>query len=254
MLRYFWTYEDVLPKDAPSIALFGPVHLAWLCGIALAVILLCRWYGGINEKRRRAVGIAMGWTMLAGKAFELSVITVHGFMSTWYLPLQLCDLAIFVCLLHAYFGTDFLGQVLYSLCLPGACLALLFPDWTAYPALNYESIFSFMVHGTIVAYAVMQLTSERVKPDMRKIWKPVVFLCIVVPPIYFLNKLWDTNFFFVNWPSEGSPLMLLWQLGGKMGYLPLYALAAFIALVIMYFPFAARSVGSRYIAKGERKT
>jgi hypothetical integral membrane protein (TIGR02206 family) len=174
-------------------------------------------------------------------------------MSTWYIPLQLCDLAMFVCLLHAYFRTDFLGQVLYSLCMPGACLALLFPDWTAYPALNYESIFGFLVHGLIVAYAATQLSSGRIKPDIKKIWKPVVFLCVVVPPIYALNKLWDTNFFFVNWPSPGSPLMLLWDMGGgTAGYLLIYAAVAFAAMAVMYLPFVLKAAGNKYIAKSER--
>ena len=51
------------------------------------------------------------------------------------------------------------------------------------------------------------------------IWRSVLFLLITVPPTYFYNKTFGTNFMFINRPLKGSPLETLEQILGNPGYL-----------------------------------
>jgi uncharacterized membrane protein YwaF len=64
-----------------------------------------------------------------------------------------------------------------------------------------------------------------------------VFLAVIVPPIYFLNKWLGTNFFFVNAGSKGSPLDILIDIMGNPGFLAGYALALILLWGIIYLPF-----------------
>ena len=66
------------------------------------------------------------------EVYRIAVLALIGKMSLYQLPLHLCSMAGFLCCLHAFFKWDWLGQVLYTLCLPGTVLALLFPDWVRY--------------------------------------------------------------------------------------------------------------------------
>ena len=66
------------------------------------------------------------------------------------LPLHLCALAIYISFLHSLRGGELTGQFLYAFCMPGAVCALIFPDWSAYPAFHFMSVSSFTLHILLV--------------------------------------------------------------------------------------------------------
>jgi uncharacterized membrane protein YwaF len=65
----------------------------------------------------------------------------------------------------------------------------------------------------------------------------VVFLLIVVPPIYFFNHAYNTNFFFLNEAAADSPLSFLQNLLGNPGYIAGFALLVFAVWTLMYIPW-----------------
>ncbi|MBR6352353.1 MAG: YwaF family protein, partial [Firmicutes bacterium] len=135
--------------------------------------------------------------------------------------------------IHAYRDADWLGQTLYALCLPGTVAALVFPDWTYYPPIHFITIEGFLFHFGVVAYVVFQLISGRIRPSLRVLWKVLVFLAVAVPPIYFFNKHFHTNYFFVNVPSPGSPLEWFMQAFGDPGWLLGYAALVLVIMLMM---------------------
>ena len=55
-----------------------------------------------------------------------------------------------------------------------------------------------------------------------------IVMLIIAVLVYIFNKLAGTNYMFLNWPSEGSPLewfAFLGRPGYLVGYLPLLAIA-----------------------------
>jgi uncharacterized membrane protein YwaF len=69
-----------------------------------------------------------------------------------------------------------------------------------------------------------------------------LFLCIVIPPIYWFDTQFHANYMFLQLPSAGSPLMILsqWARGRHAVYLMLFAGIAFLVMLCMDLPFIKR--------------
>ena len=62
----------------------------------------------------------------------------------------------------------------------------------------------------------------------------VGMVALLVPPLFWFNSSFETNFLFINEASEGSPLVPIWNLlGTRFGY-PGY-LSGCTVLVIVVF-------------------
>ena len=162
-----------------------------------------------------------------------------GAFSVGYLPLHLCSLAMFVCLYYgAHPWSKNCGQILYSVCFPGAMCALLFPDWTMFPILHFQSIHSFVYHTLLVQVSLAPVVTGRIRPGLRQVWKSMAFLVAVAIPVGVLNRLLHTNYMFLGHPSAGSPLELLGNIPGRYGYLAGYFLLVLAVEIAMNLPWS----------------
>lgn len=257
-------------------------HIVTLLIIIALCICVAFIYRQISEKARNIFGLIIGIIVVALDLVHYVVYYQMGELSVFAIPLHLCALALYMCLLHSIFcpdwkgqgGTesrgiprdsrtgpgstgrtegrgipraDWMGQVLYDLCLPGVWCALLFPDWVGYPLLSYPSLHSFATHALVSMYVIMQLATRRIQPRLSAIWKPVLFLCVTVPAAAIANNALGTNFMFIAVPSPGSPLEFLASLAGGSHalYLVFFGLLAIIVMTIMYIPFAINNKNHR---------
>ena len=164
-LSYFFTYEDEIP-DGVGFSHFGPVHLLWLGVCAGLLLLFLHYYKRWGGRRRLLAERGIGIFLVGLEVYRIAVLALIGKMSLYQLPLHLCSMAGFLCCLHAFFKWDWLGQVLYTLCLPGTVLALLFPDWVRYPAIHFITIQGFTFHAGIVLYVICQLLQHNIIPRL----------------------------------------------------------------------------------------
>lgn len=104
------------------------------------------------------------------------------------LPFHLCSMAGILCAVHCLTKWKWLGQVLYTICLPGTVLALLFPNWNFYPVIHFITLEGFLFHMGIVLYVAGKLASHEIRPDFAKLWQVVLFLTAVVIPFTGLIK------------------------------------------------------------------
>ena len=186
-LSYFFTYEDEIP-DGVGFSHFGPVHLLWLGVCAGLLLLFLHYYKRWVGRRRLLAERGIGIFLVGLEVYRIAVLALIGKMSLYQLPLHLCSMAGFLCCLHAFFKWDWLGQVLYTLCLPGTVLALLFPDWVRYPAIHFITIQGFTFHAGIVLYVICQLLQHNIIPRLAALWKVIVFLLVVVPHVSRQNE------------------------------------------------------------------
>ena len=232
MLQYFFTYGTDLPPDV-GFPMFGAAHICCLIGCSLLAAAIIACYKKSTAGCRRKLDKAAAWFLIFLMAFRYIYLAIAGALSVYELPLHLCSMAGFLCLLHAYKDWDWLGQVLYALCLPGTVAALVFPDWTYYPPVHCITIEGFLFHFGVAVYVIFQLFSRRIRPQKRGTAKVMLFLLILVPPIYIFDKHYHTNYFFVNVPSPGSPLELFAKLFDVPGYLAAYA--ALVLIIVFLF-------------------
>lgn len=212
--------------------------------LILGIIAVFCMFGAVifrklPEKGKRGVSLFLGIIITAMDLIHYWVYWQMGILGIVSLPLHLCALAVYVCLIHSIWKPDWAGQVLYSLSLPGVWCALFFPDWTAYPLLSYPSMHSFIMHGLISMYIIMQVAGGRIVPRLSAIWKCVVFLCVTAPAAAISNHFLGTNFMFMSEPVPGSPLQFLFEIAGGRGILYVAFLSglALLLMTLMYLPF-----------------
>lgn len=235
----FFTYETQLPKDV-GFSFFGSVHLAWLAGILAFTAIVALWFSQRPAYRQRRISWAVAWLLCAMIVVEKVVLALTGHLNVYSLPFHLCELAPLLYLLFAWRHWDWLGQVIYALCLPGAAAALLFPDWSAYPQWNFMNLNSFLVHGLLILFPILQLVEHTIRPRLGALWKVWLFLAVLVPPMWLFNRAFGTNYLFLNAASPNSPLTWILGFTGPAWYLLGYALLGLAVMVVMLLPWVGR--------------
>lgn len=236
-MEYFFCFDKDIP-DGVGIANFGLEHIIWLLIAVICCTMLALRYKRARVQNRRKMRVFVGLALLVLEAGKVLALWLTGFYGLYYLPLHLCGIAIYLTLWHSLRGGDILGQMLYCVCMPGAAFALVFPDWLFYPALNYLSITSFLLHILLVAYPVMLLAGGELRPEPKRL--PICFLILLVlaAAVYAFDLAFSTNYMFLLNPAPDSPLEWFYRLWGGgwyvLGYIPLLA----GVWLLLYLPLA----------------
>ena len=220
-----------------GFSLFGPYHFGWLVVSFLTVFFVSRYFKSLDGNRRIILQQIIAWFILLFEIYKDMYLISRNEFSIEYLPLELCSFAIFAIFYHAYTNSLVVGEMLYNLFLPGTIAALLFCNWTFRSVYDFMSIFSFVFHIAVLVYCVMVLYAEIVKPTIKRVWGSLLFLAMTVPIIYPLNKIWETNFMFLNVPSPGSPLVPLENMLGNPGYILGMIVIIVILWIVLYLPW-----------------
>ncbi|MDR1000721.1 MAG: TIGR02206 family membrane protein [Clostridiales bacterium] len=233
----FFAYRRDEPPGS-GFALYGKDHLFILAALLVGVVLMTMFYDRADKKGRLKMLRVTAWIILLSEIVrQVSFIVILGYYPLQELPLHLCGISIFINVAHATKPNKFTGEILYALGLPGTLAALAFCDWTNYPLMTYQCIQSFVAHALHAVFVIMQLKGGDIRPSLKKIWRPIIFLLVIVPPIYWFNTVFGTNFFFINAGSPGSPLEILIELMGDKLFLIGYAGLLVVVWVVMYLPW-----------------
>ena len=108
-----------------------------------------------------------------------------------------------------------MDNLLYSVCLPAALAALLFPTWTELPAVNFSHLHSFTIHILLALYPIVLTAGGDIKPSAKELPKSLLLLVAMAIGVYGVNLLLDTNYFFLMEAEKGNPLYLFEQAFGS---------------------------------------
>ena len=196
MKELFFTAQTAIPPGV-GFPYYGTVHLLWL--LAISGICCCT---ACLLRRQEAV------------------VRHRCLLLRWHdLPLDLCDLALFVYPAAILWNRPLLKEWMYSLNLPGTCLALLFPNWNPLPPWNAFTILAFSMHGLLLLVPICMLASRDLQPSAKRLPACLLSLLLACIPISLVNRQLGTNFFFLARPSRNSPLSWAAQYLGNPGYL-----------------------------------
>lgn len=205
MSNFFVTAETA--GEGIGFSLFDYNHLAYLLMFCVILSLICFMYHRLPEDRTSAWRKCLAVGILANELFLKQIpLLILGLWAPKYLPLHLCSINVFLIAWHAWKGGSHLGDYLYTVCIPGALAALLFPGWTKLPPYSLMSIHSFTIHIMLVIYPVMLLIRGDIQPHWQRIPRCLFVLGALAMVALAANLLLDTNFFFLSFAEEGNPL------------------------------------------------
>lgn len=229
----FFKTQSSLP-DGVGFSTFDLTHLMWLTVGVTAIILAAVFYRRLTLKRQRIMLCILGGYIFFQEMLKNVVVAAVGEFSYGYLPFHLCGINILLIAFDIIKPTAVVRTFLYYFCIPGAALALIFPNWTETPFFNFFHLHSFTIHILLIMYPVLLVTSGELRPDIKDMPKCIGLLVAMAIPIYFLNMAWGTNFMFLMKPDSGNPLELFEKLLGS--HLWGFPILLPIVMLIMYIP------------------
>ena len=232
-MQYFLDTVETI-EDGLGFAHYDKMHLTWLAVGVLLTVINCIWYRRLTPVGKDRWKKTVASLIVADEIFKMAMLLIGRRFDVSYLPFHLCSINIFIIAFHAWKPTKLLSGFLYTVCIPGASAALLFPTWTALPLANFMHWHSFTVHILLAMYPVVLAVSGELAPSVKKLHKYLLVLVLMAIPIYGINLLLDTNFMFLMSADEGNPLYLFEQLWGNhlLGFPVLIAAVLFL----MYVP------------------
>jgi hypothetical integral membrane protein (TIGR02206 family) len=248
MWDYLLTYRTEIPEGL-GWEHFDAIHLSYLIGFALATVVMVVVYRRVGEAARMRIRVGYACAVVLLEVVKQIICLVEGVYEPGLIPLHLCGMSIFFIVIHTAWPNRTTAELLYSLSIPGAIAALLFSDWNIYPLANFFCQQSFFIHFLEFSYPILLVSTGEMRPRFTQLWRCVIYLLVVVPPIYLFNHAFNTNFFFMNEAAPDSPLSFLQSSLGNPGYL--FGFAALVAAVwvVMYLPWMFKTLWEKRQAK-----
>lgn len=238
-MQYLLDTTDTIPAGV-GFPMYGTTHLIWL-GLSLVFLVgSCILYRRLRSTRKDMMRLVFAGLLIADEVFKYIILTVGDRWLADYLPLHLCSVNIFLIAIHAVRPSKLLDNFLYTVCIPGAAAALLFPSWASLPFPNLMHIHSFTVHALLVTYPIMLTAAGEIRPSARYVPKCIGLMVLLGIPGLIVNILCGSNFMFLNYAEPGNPLYVFEQLWGNH----LLGLPILIAAVVVVMH------GPRLVLKG----
>lgn len=223
------------------------LHISWLIIFAITVLLNCFYYKKASSEKRSQWRKIVSALIVADEIFKMAMLTLGGNYTLDYLPLHLCSINIFIIAYHAYIKPNkALDSLLYTVCIPGAMAALLFPSWAVLPLANFMHLHSFTVHILLALYPIVLTYGGDIRPTIKDVPMCVGILLALAAPIYLINLALNTNFMFLMRADEGNPLLIFQNIfGSHLWGFPIIIAAI---VVVMYLPWVIADKKKKIIA------
>ena len=232
-MRNFLDTVDSIP-DGMGFDHFDLLHWGWIVFFVVVTVANAVWYCRLSARGKDRWKKTLALLIVGNEIFKMVCLFAGGQYSFGYLPLHLCSINIFLIAFHAWKPSGIIGGFLYTVCIPGALAALLFPTWTSLPFGNFMHMHSFTVHIMLAMYPIVLTVAGELRPTAKQLHKYLLLLVAMAIPVYLINLLLDTNFMFLMSADEGNPLYLFEQLWGN--HLLGFPVIITGVLVVMFVP------------------
>lgn len=217
---------------------FDPEHIGMVLTIATCITLVLLFGRKLSEKHANRLLMALSVTLFCAEAIQDILAYREGFPITSFLPIHLCNLGIFVNLLASFTRgkvSGFFSEISLVLIMPGAIGAILFPDWNYRPFWDWLNLTIFFTHFLLTLIPLLFLVRKRTHVKLSHFWYSLLFMLVVVPPIYLYDIKFQDNYMFLRRPVAGSPLEWVYNLSDGKHYI----LGLFFLLVgVLAFEYA----------------
>lgn len=149
------------------------------------------------------------------------------------LPLHLCSISTFICIYLFLKPSKKAFYLLYFTGMIPAILSMVTPE-LFYQFPHYRFIKYFLHHSAIPWSVLFFIVYGGYRVPRKAIWTGFLLLNIIALPIFIINLLLDTNFFYLANPTESKTILSFFG-SGIMYYINL-EIAAILVFIITYIP------------------
>ncbi len=220
-----------------DFVLFGPAHLLLLTAIPAAAA------GAAWLARRKVVG-ASRMAAVLGAALATNELIWYAYR--WRtegnrfpegLPLQLCDLALWMAVAALLTRRPWCYEVAYYVGIGGSGMAVLTPDLWA-PCWSYPTAYFFLAHGGVIVAALFLTWSGILRPRRGSVWRALAVINVFAAAVGLFNAVFGSNYMYLcRKPAAASALDFL-------GPWPVYLLGgevlALVLFTLLWLPFCRR--------------
>jgi hypothetical integral membrane protein (TIGR02206 family) len=207
-------------------------HLAIVAaipGVALTPVRIGR--GHLLRSRR--IAASLGWFLAVNEIVWYTWrIHVEGFRFPEDLPLELCDLTLWLTVISTLTLQPGVFEFAWLAGLGGSLMAVLTPELWAPPLsypISYPTIYFFLAHGGVMASLLFLVWSGLARPRPGCVWRTLCLLNAYAALIGTFNAVFHTNYMYLcRKPSSASLLDLF-------GPWPFYIAAGEATAVIMFW-------------------
>jgi hypothetical integral membrane protein (TIGR02206 family) len=229
----------------PSFPRFGPEHdlaLLVIAAVAIAAILFVR---RASPAATRAFRLALATAMVVGSIAEIVVGLWKGLESVAELvPLQLCDLTLFLGAYTVVTLSKRTVEPLYSFAMSGTLAALVTPELPCVHVADFRFVTYFGLHGLTVVAAAVLIFGLRLVPKPGAWWRAWLWLNAYAAVVALVNVASGMNIMYLR--AKPTVPTLFDTLGPWPWYLLSLegvALGLFLALDVLLRLFTGQSAG-----------
>jgi len=215
---------------------FSPVHLlTLLASVSVGLIFILLGVRAKTERQRRIIGILFAVVIVLSRGGRYVMDAYNGVFE-WHdlFSLHLCHIDLIllcVCLIKPL-------KPLFHFCfligIPAGLAVALFPG-SNHPAPGLpRAILFIMSHVLLVMGALYLLFVEKMKPTLRAFFWIGGAGNAALIAVWFVNRLMDTNFLYVNYAPEGTLIAKLSEIFGWPGYVFVMDALALVLMFVMY--------------------
>lgn len=168
--------------------------LAMVAGLATAVSFGLRRAPGWGRAVRFSLAGFLAANELVWYGYRLSQ---EGFRFPEGLPLQLCDLSLWLTVIAALTLKPRIYEVAYFAGLGGSSMALLTPDLWA-PVRSYPTVYFFLSHGLVVITLMTLLWGHLARPRPGCVWRAFLILSLYTGAVGAFDAIFKTNYMYLR--------------------------------------------------------
>lgn len=221
-----------------SATRFDTIQLFSIPHIAVLILLTLACFGIIfYRKKLEPYKAVIRWSLcIILVCCVISLQTYLVLTDKWKisdLPLNLCSLSTYLSIYLFFKNNNKVFNLLFFIGFIPPILSMLTPDNT-YHFPHFRFIRYYLQHSAIALSVLYFIIFDGYRVPKKAIYTSLIILNIIAVPIYFLNTLLKTNFFFLARPAVESKTLLSYLGSGIMYYVNIELIAIVIAFLTYY--------------------
>lgn len=149
------------------------------------------------------------------------------------LPIQLCSISTFICIYLFLKPSKTAFYLVFFTGLLPPILSMVTPE-LFYEFPHYRFLKYFLHHAAITWSVLYFVFLEGYRVPKKAVWSSFLILNIIALPIFFINLLLDTNYFYLASPTETKTILSFF--GSGVIYYLVLEFAAILVFIITYLP------------------